>query len=337
MSSFEKPQRVLKLCTYFIITVDVEGDNLWEKPIPETTKNALCIPRFQELCSSYKFKPTYLVDYEMANDRFFQQFGRQVLRTGEAEVGMHLHAWNTPPLSGNEGPSPYPVYITELSDEAMFKKMQFMTVLLTQIFDITPISHRAGRYGFDERVARVLETLGYKVDCSVTPGRSWIHSKGDPRGRGGPDYYGFNASPYFLDLEDIRHAGNSSILEVPLTVRPRRSRLLTQASHAVSKQSLAARFVDRFIKPFSWLMLRGHNLDEMIELIDWALANDLSVLELTLHSSELLAGANPYFHETRDIEKLHHDYNSLFSHIASRHVTGITLADYRKTFEVTRK
>lgn len=62
----------------------------------------------------------------------------------------------------------------------------------------------------------------------------------------------------------------------------------------------------------------------------------LEVLELTLHSSELLAGANPYFRETYDIEKLYHDFNCLFSHIASRQITGVTLADYRRTYEVKR-
>lgn len=39
----------------FLITVDTEGDNLWQwKPGEKiTTENSLFIPRFQELCEKY--------------------------------------------------------------------------------------------------------------------------------------------------------------------------------------------------------------------------------------------------------------------------------------------
>ena len=51
----------------FIITVDTEGDNLWgyKEGDTITTNNALYIPRFQELCENYGFKPVYLTNYEM--------------------------------------------------------------------------------------------------------------------------------------------------------------------------------------------------------------------------------------------------------------------------------
>ena len=54
---------------YFIITVDTEGDNLWKwkKGDPISTQNAVLIPRFQELCEKYNFKPVYLMNYETDN------------------------------------------------------------------------------------------------------------------------------------------------------------------------------------------------------------------------------------------------------------------------------
>ena len=67
---------------YFIITVDTEGDNIWEfKPqrrelqVP-TTQNALYLFRFQQLCEKYHFYPTNLVDYEMALDAAFKELGK---------------------------------------------------------------------------------------------------------------------------------------------------------------------------------------------------------------------------------------------------------------------
>jgi hypothetical protein len=60
----------------FLVSIDTEGDNLWKwclgKPI--TTENAKYLPRFQELCEKYGFKPTYLTNYEMAKDPFFASY-----------------------------------------------------------------------------------------------------------------------------------------------------------------------------------------------------------------------------------------------------------------------
>src|SRR6266478_50265 len=84
--------------TAFIITIDTEGDNMWSRPHEITTRNADYLPRFQSLCERYDFRPVYLVDYEMAISPTFVEFGRDVLVRDAGEIGMHLHAWNSPPL-----------------------------------------------------------------------------------------------------------------------------------------------------------------------------------------------------------------------------------------------
>ena len=63
----------------FLITIDTEGDDLWSRPREITTRNAEFLPRFQQLCERYGFKPTWLVDYEMACCPVFGEFGRDVL------------------------------------------------------------------------------------------------------------------------------------------------------------------------------------------------------------------------------------------------------------------
>ena len=52
----------------------------------------------KSLYESFGFKPTYLTDYEMANSSSFQDFGRNIIKNKTGEIGMHLHAWNTPPI-----------------------------------------------------------------------------------------------------------------------------------------------------------------------------------------------------------------------------------------------
>ena len=84
---------------YFIITIDTEGDNLWgwEEGTPIKTENILYLSRFQDLCNQYDFKPTWLSNWEMVNDDRFVTFAKKNLARKQCEIGMHLHAWNTPP------------------------------------------------------------------------------------------------------------------------------------------------------------------------------------------------------------------------------------------------
>jgi hypothetical protein len=64
---------------------------------------------------------------------------------------------------------------------------------------------------------------------------------------------------------------------------------------------LLASALDRFLQPYVWLRPSGHNLSDMTGIVDWALSENHTVLQLVLHSSELMPGGSPYFHEKDDI------------------------------------
>src|SRR5713226_7445733 len=177
----------------FWITIDAEGDNLWTLPETVTTQNARYLPRFQELCERYGFKPTWLANYEMAECPAFCEFGRDVLQRGTGEIGMHLHAWNSPPVT-SDGPKSQ-AYLIEYAENVMKDKIKFITELLEQRFIHKMVSHRAGRWALNSRYARLLVEHGYRVDCSVTPHVSWASVLGDPNGSGGIDYTAYPARP----------------------------------------------------------------------------------------------------------------------------------------------
>src|SRR5436309_5735304 len=82
----------------FIITIDTEGDDEWARPNPILTRNAAYLPRFQALCDEFGFKTTWLTNYEMAISPEFIRFGREVIDRNVGEIGMHLHAWSSPPI-----------------------------------------------------------------------------------------------------------------------------------------------------------------------------------------------------------------------------------------------
>lgn len=312
----------------FLITIDTEGDDIWSRPRRVTTENARFLPRFQALCEEFGFKPTYLVNYEMAADDVFAAFGRSVVKRGVGEIGLHVHPWNSPPFEGEARNDVPHVYLFEVPQDLLQAKIETLTRLLQDRFEAQPRSHRAGRWGFDERVARLLSDAGYLVDCSVTPGVSWRKHLGDPDGKGGTDYFGFRDDPYFLDLDDIRRAGRSELLEVPVTIRPNHPAPLRGLHHATEKRWPGKTLRRVLGPPFSWLRPNGRNLESMLAVSDWAIERRAAALEFMLHSSEFMPGGSPTFRTDEQIEVLYAHLKALFARLA-RSVRGQTLSEFR--------
>lgn len=115
----------------FLITIDTEGDDVWSRRSSIETRNASFLPRFQSLCEKFGLKPTYLVNHEMANDRGFAGFARDLIARGAGEIGMHLHAWNSPPmhpLTSND--SRYQPFLIEYPEDEIRKKIELHTHFL---------------------------------------------------------------------------------------------------------------------------------------------------------------------------------------------------------------
>lgn len=307
----------------FIITIDTEGDNLWQNHRKIATENARFLPRFQELCERYHFKPVYLTNYEMAIDAHFVEFARDAISRNQAEIGMHLHAWNSPPdhdLTGDDWR--HQPYLIEYPDAVMGEKVRFMTQLLEQTFQTKMLSHRAGRWAFDGRYARLLMELGYQVDCSVTPRVDWRPSSGAPGGNGGSNYRHFPRQAYFIDPGDIARAGDSTLLEVPMT---------TEYKHAawvnLAKQGYDRLRGKRRSPSVHWLRPAGGNAQQMCQVAQRALDNGADYIEFMLHSSEFMPAGSPTFKDAAAIDRLYADLGQLFDWLKDR-VSGLTLAEY---------
>jgi hypothetical protein len=315
----------------FLITIDTEGDNLWAQPREVTTHNAAFLSRFQSLCEKYQLKPTYLTNYEMAKSECFVEFGHDVIKRNTGEIGMHLHAWNSPPIIPlTDDDTMYQPYLIEYADEIMHKKIVVMTDLLEEVFQIKMVSHRAGRWAFDERYARMLAEQQYLVDCSVTPHVSWKHTLGDPRQNGGTDYTRFTNKAYFVDLDNISRAGNSKLLEVPLTVMEAQRPLHGLIRSLLHTSTMGMKLLKRFYPTYR-LRPDGSNKRLMLSLIQQILDEKRDFAEFMLHSSELMPGCSPTFSTAYSIEKLYDDMEVLFSQV-SQHFVGATLKEYYDRF-----
>lgn len=308
----------------FLITIDTEGDNLWRNRTGiVTTQNAAYLSRFQQLCEKYAFKPTWLTNYEMAIDPVYIDFASDVIARGQGEVGMHLHAWNSPPayqLTDNDWQ--YQPYLIEYPHEEIRKKVIFMTELLEKTFGVKMLSHRAGRWAFNEYYAQLLIEFGYQVDCSVTPKVNWAFSSGAPQGDGGTNYTHFPSEAYYLDAENIAQPGTSSLLEVPMSIQYKHSGLMNSLKQGYDRLRGKQRSPS-----VNWLRPIGGNVQQMIAVAEKTLAEGADYVEFMLHSSEFMPDGSPTFKNEADIDRLYSDLEQLFSLLEGR-TQGMTLAEY---------
>ena len=303
-----------------------------------TTENSRYLPRFQSLCERYGLKPTYLVDWEMSQCPVFREFGRSVLSAGVGEIGMHLHAWNSPPaVNLTSDDSACQPYLAEYPLRDMREKIVAMTDTLEETFGVKMLSHRGGRWSFSEGYARILLELGYQVDCSVTPNVSWRRNCDGANGRGGNDYRGFPTGAYMVDLDDIGRplplpARGPCLLEVPMTIMtPRQTPLLKAVDRVLRRALRGSRVIDMFFGTPRWLRPRGDNGQSLLDIVEDARREGRDYVEFMLHSSEFMPGGSPTFPTSQSIERLYEDLDTLFA-VASGSFQGCTLSEYAKKF-----
>lgn len=299
---------------YFIITVDTEGDNLWgySKGDEISVNNHQFIPGFQTMCELYGFKPVYLVNYEMANCDSFVDDVKEWLTKNNCEIGIHLHAWNNPPIFDLKGKYKGPSYLIEYPEDIMRAKFKVIYEIVSEKFNIKPVSHRAGRWAMNDAYFKILNEFGIKVDCSVTPTINWNYAKGELGG--GTDYSKSSKNPFFID----------NVLEVPVTVRRTRR---------PEKNKVSSYFRVLFKPRRLWLRPAKQSLDSMKLLIDMVdKENDTNYLEFMIHSSELMPGASKFFHSQDEVNQFNSNIDKVFQYAHEKGYEGITLEEYYNNY-----
>lgn len=296
---------------FFIITIDTEGDNLWNyiKGDVVKTENTLYIPRFQELCERYAFKPVYLTNYEMLNDSRYVNYIKPKADEQKCEIGIHIHAWNNPPLYQLEKKYDGNPFLIEYPLDVMREKFKITYNLFVEKFKTNPVSHRAGRWIMDERYFTLLEEFNVNVDCSYTPFISWANTQGETQN--GCDYTDVNYKAHY----------KGNVLEVPMTIRRRRL-LSTGPMRRRMKALLKTEAV--------WLRPATTCIQDMLKLCkSVSKEKDNAYLEFMLHSSELMPGGSPYFVTKEDVEVLYSNLERLFDYVGSLGYRGATLCEFR--------
>lgn len=283
----------------FVVTVDTEADNQWDHGSPLTTRNVDYWEPFQSVCEKSGVVPTYLITSEIAADPAAQALLRAWAMGGTAEVGAHLHPWTTAPFLERPGHTfndPQHAFLTELPDQLLVDKLQTLTQEIEKYVGVRPVSFRAGRFGFDMRVARVLGRLGYTVDSSVTPLTEWSAHEGLHGFAGGPDFRSHGLFPFVL-----QGTGSPGVLEIPVTIVPtylvleRLPRLLS-AYQTLPVRAARKLLFRRWLCPQPVWLRPTPEFSQSDLQGAWRAAEALGapVAVMMFHSSELMPAGSPY-------------------------------------------
>lgn len=300
---------------YFIITVDTEGDNLWDYKKGQiiTTKNSLFIPRFQNLCNRYGFKPVYLTNYEMINDEDYLNFVKKVVNTNTGEVGIHIHAWNNPPMYDLKDSISDNTYLIEYPRDIMEEKFATTYNLIRNRLGVSPISHRAGRWAMNDIYFDILKKYDVLVDCSHTPHINWSRCSGAYHG--GSDYRNVFDRPSFI----------KGVYEIPVTILPTKQLVSNNIRDLLYYIKVNKRLPFKTI----WLRPAQATFSDMIRMVDvYDTKKEFDYLEFMIHSSELMPGGSPYFKTVESVEKLYETMRLLFDYLTNKGYEGATLKDY---------
>jgi hypothetical protein len=317
----------------FIITVDTEGDNQWQYNGCITLRNMHALPRFQKLCEQYGFVPTYLLAREVLQDAATVKALLERQKRGSAEIGVHLEPWTTPPFMAEETADPaMQAFPSELPLDWFSRKLEVLTAEVAERFG-APKSFRAARWGITGAMLRRLAEQGYTVDCSVTPKIDWRRQRGLAGGPGGPDYREAPPGPYRPSVKNVCRSGSAGLVEVPMTIlyTARGAGENSVLAHRCTRlpESRLKRLLDRHLFRKRWLRVSHESLpDDWVRIYETALRGGLGVLQLMIHSSELMTGTSPLTRTEKDTAFVYESLTTMFRTFRQRGLQGESLSRF---------
>jgi hypothetical protein len=302
------------------ITVDVEEEGLFSGQyprVPPGVANVAQLARLEFISRDFGFPLTLLASYPVLRDAAACRVLADWRAHCGAEIGLHLHPWNTPPFFATALPEP--VRAEHLPTEILRGKLASLATQAQQALGVTARSFRMGRFDGSPKILGLLPDCGLTVDSSMTP----LTQK-----RGGPDHFLSPSDPFWLG---VARTPPPPLLEVPLTLVP----LLpgtARAAYRLSKMlpgTMGGYLRERFrylgavgIQP-AWYPLASMRLAARLHR-----ARGGRVLTMFFHSSELLPGATRLFPTEQAVARLLAKIRAfLIWLVKTGPVQGVTLTD----------
>lgn len=279
-----------------VFSVDVEEEGLFSgryAPVAKGVSNVAHLRRLEFVTREFGVPLTLLCTWPVLNDPGCRDILRHWREELGAEIGAHLHPWNTPPLSDEPEQAWTP---SEAMDATLLDaKLTELVRICHEATGRAPTSFRMGRFDLGPTVRALLPRHGLKVDGSIVP-VTWSPAL--------PEAFLSPADPYPL------HVGGETeacLTEAPVTMVPL-SPALRDAVWRIARVSGPS--------AGGWLLKRFHTLGATGTIPAWFplasmklaarlhLARGGRVVHLFLHSSELMPGCAPHVPDEAAISRV---------------------------------
>jgi hypothetical protein len=301
---------------FLAVTIDCECDKgaRWRSKSPlrfEGVREGVG-QRLAPLFRAYRGKPTYLLSPEvLRHPASIELFAKQ---GADAELGTHLHGEYAEP--GAFEPIVTRAFQRDYPPDVEAAKLAYLTSSFRSAFGRAPRSFRAGRFGVGPASMGLLESLGYVADSSVTPFVSWERT-----GARGLSFHDAPTQPYRPSRSSPGEPGESTIVEIPVTIRP----------HPLSRIPWLGRlFEPRWLRP-THTRSRGL-VDVARQEIRAASRHGPVVLNAMFHNVEVIADASPYARTEHEAQAILARVAALLAFAARESIRVLGMADIAELF-----
>jgi hypothetical protein len=299
---------------HVMTTVDTEEEWDWSGPHPRqgaAVSNIAHLDRFQSLCERYGMAATYFTNHAVMSDPRACATMQDLSRRPGVEIGMHIHPWNTPPLSPQGKVSARETFLHNEPPAVVAAKLD-ATYLAFEQAGLQPTSFRGGRYSSGGEIHAFLKRRGFVADCSVVPYTSWPDD-------GAPDFRDRGPMPVRIAPAE---AGQRALWEIPLSMGFTRTpfELWAKVFQAVEGSALRRLRLIGIAERIGLVRRVWLNF-EIGDSHDWTpfmlLLQRLGVpcITFTVHSSSLVAGPGPYTRNADDERRIYDQIESTFASV----------------------
>jgi hypothetical protein len=275
----------------FVLSVDTEEQWDWADAFPQenfNVSNVELLPAFQAVCQKHGIRPTYFVDYAVAESDSCAHILNDLCQQDACEIGAHLHPWCNPPYYGDIGEAES--HVVNLPISQVEAKLEALVNLLSKRFSHTPKAFRTGRWGINGPVMQLLVKYGFNVDSSVYP----YYQNEYFSCHGAPEF------PYWASTNNpLQQGSRKDIFEIPVTAGFNwKNHSLANSAHRTLAHPLVkwSRLVGMawhtHLLRKSYLSPELTAVEDMLSLCKISAQRNAPLIHMFLHSSSLVDNPN---------------------------------------------
>ena len=291
--------------TNYAVTIDTEEEWDWDAGWPvvsHSLRNLSTAPAFHALCKTHGARTTWFTNWSVMNQENGRATILDITANEDAELGMHIHPWITPPISPDDNTSARQSFLHNSPASVIHQKLDTVWRIFTE-HGCKPRSFRGGRYSCGPEIQKFLQhpDRAFIADASVVPFTKWDDD-------GAPDYRDRDLQPNRLNPTQ---EGASAMWEIPCTLAYTRNNMefwaeaFDRIEHSFLRHlRLSGILGTTGIVRRVWLNFEFTPADEMIALLTFLEKLNLPCITLTIHSSSLMKGGNSYSATQKDVDDI---------------------------------